>query len=448
MKLDDGLKQVAVIGAAGKMGSGIATLLLQEIALSDAIKNGKVGSGEYRLTLVDSNEAGLFALRRYLRTQLTKHAEKNINALRQYYAGNLLLVSNEDMVRAFVEGALDLTSTTTEVGAAKHAILVFEAIVEDIEAKTSLFTSLKNSASQTQYYFTNTSSIPIALLNEKCQLQNRIIGFHFYNPPVVQKLLEIIVPAKCDATLQGMATELAKRMHKTTVFAKDVAGFIGNGHFVREMIFACQKAQELSRSQSMPLEQAIALVNRVTQELLVRPMGIFQLMDYVGIDICRNIAQIISKYLPDPSLHDQWLDAMVVAKAVGGQNPDGSQKNGCFQYEKQTIKAVYSLDEKQYKPIDTALIEKKVGKIPIELPSWKSLQADRDKEAKLSQYFNRLMQTDSLGADLARAFLENSQHAGNGLVQAGIARKQEDVDMVLQNGFFHLYGSAQQNAHA
>jgi 3-hydroxyacyl-CoA dehydrogenase len=230
-------------------------------------------------------------------------------------------------------------------------------------------------------------------------------------------------------------------MHKTVVQAHDVAGFIGNGHFIREALFACQQARELSKNKSWPLEQSIEVINRVTQEFLIRPMGIFQLMDYVGIDVCRSIALIMSKYLSDASLHDQWLDAMVAAKAIGRQNPDGTQRNGCFQYEKHAIKGVYSLDAKQYKPVAAMSIEKLIGPMPNGIVTWKALQHDKDKETKLAEYLTNLRQTKGLGVDIAKAFLAKSQEVGNQLVKSGVADKPQDIDTVLQNGFFHMYGS-------
>src|ERR1700733_10286349 len=107
MQLDQALTKVAVIGAAGKMGEGISLLLFQEMARSEAEKYGAVGTGKYRLYLIDTKEETLVGLRHYLRLQLTKYAEKNINQVRKYYKENQALISNEEIIQAFVEGAMD-----------------------------------------------------------------------------------------------------------------------------------------------------------------------------------------------------------------------------------------------------------------------------------------------------------------------------------------------------
>lgn len=442
--LEDALKRVAVIGAAGKMGSGIAALLLQEMARSEAQKNGKVGTGEYVLTLIDANPSALISLRKYLRDQILKYAERNINSLREYYANNPDCVSNEEIIRAFVEGAIDCIQIDEEVSKAKDSKLVFEAILEDVTAKNILFNTLKATSKQRQYYFTNTSSIPISLLNEASQLDNRIIGFHFYNPPIVQKLVEVISPAGIDPKLHSMALELAKRLQKIVVPSKDIAGFIGNGHLVREVMFACKQAKELAKSHGWSLEKAIYLVNRVTQDYLIRPMGIFQLMDYVGLDVCRNVAKIMSTYLPDSTLHDDWLDKMVGAKVIGGQNPDGSQKNGCLKYEGHKIKGIYDIEGKKYQMLaDTHRddeCDKILGVMPEGHISWKKLQVDPEKDAKIDVYMTELRNNKTFGAQLAQRFIKESQRIGKHLVETGVAEKIDDVDAVLKNGFFHLYG--------
>lgn len=442
--LDEALKKVAVVGAAGKMGRGIALLLLQEIARSEAEKAGEVGLGSHCLILIDSDEQRLFSLHRYLRSNLTKYAEKNINLLRQYYAKNPCLISNEEVIDAFVNGALDNVRLDSELRNAADALLVFEAVIEDIELKSTLLNTLNNTRRVDQFYFTNTSSIPISVLNEQCQLGESIIGFHFYNPPPVQKLVEVIAPSWTTPEMRSLASELAKRLNKTVVPAHDIAGFIGNGHFIRELIFACNKARELMQAHKLSLPKAIFLLNRVTQDFLIRSMGIFQVADYVGLDVCRNIAKIMSTYLPDPMLTDELIDSMVEASAIGGQNPDGSQRNGFFQYQNHAIVGVFSLDESRYIPLNDgkwqAESDRLLGATPQGMPSRKTIEKERNREELLNHYFQNLFSMNTLGAVLAKTYLQESQRIANLLVQNGVADSIEDVDTVLQLGFFHLYG--------
>jgi 3-hydroxyacyl-CoA dehydrogenase len=433
--LNEALKTVAVVGAGGKMGSGIALLLLQEMARLEAELTGAVGTGGYRLYLIDANPDALGHLLPYLRAQLTRYAERNIVALRQYYAEDVKKVSNQDIVQAFVEGALDTVRCETENAKAAHANLVFEAIAEEIEAKVGLFQTIASHAKSPPYYFTNTSSIPIHVLNDRAKLESRIIGFHFYNPPAIQKLVELVIPSQTNPQLISLAQVLGKRLDKQLVTAHDVAGFIGNGHFIREIMFACEKVHELSREYA--LTEAIALINKVTQDFLIRPMGIFQLIDYVGIDICQSIGGIMNRFLPGDLFQDGLLDEMITEDRRGGHEPNGDQKNGFFSYERANRK-IYSLKEQSYIPIPDC--DKILGPFPKEHASWKHLQHDPHREIKLEYYFQNLYQSNSVGAQLAQEFLQNSRHIANELVESGVAQTLEDVDTVLKLGFYHLYG--------
>lgn len=440
MQLDQALTRVAVLGAAGKMGSGIALLLLQEMARLEAEK-GMPGS--FVLDLIDTNENAFPQLRHYLREQLLKYAEKNINILRSYYAQNENLVSNEEIIDAFVNSAFENINFETDLSGTKQAYLIFEAIVEDIELKTKIFRSIVELGNKTGFFLTNTSSIPIQILNDKADLENRIIGFHFYNPPAVQKLLEIISTPTTDQNLKHIAAELAKRLNKTAVYSKDVAGFIGNGHMIREIAFACRKVEELSKEYTLP--EAIYIVNKVTQDWLIRPMGIFQLADYVGLDVCQHICEIMRTNLKDPSLKMGLIEEMIKRKIWGGQFPDGSQKNGIFMYTKHILMGIYSIPGEKYTPFTDAYwiisADKALGELPQGHISWKAIQKDPNKEKTLKTYFEHLCTQDTLGCKLAQSFLQNSRDIAAKLINEGIANSQSDVDTVLTNGFFHVYGT-------
>lgn len=406
--LNDYLKRVCVLGAGGKMGSGIAQLLLQEMACVEAESTGKVGSGNFKLVLIDSHEQALMAMQKALRGHLTKYAEQNINNLRKYFQSNPLLVSNEEIIEYYVNGALEILRFNTQLEAADQSTLIFEAVVEDVRIKVDLFKKLSHLADKEAYYFTNTSSIPIEVLNKEALLDNRLIGFHFYNPPAIQKLLELIPSTNVKPELFRLAEELAKRLKKIVVISKDEAGFIGNGYFMREMLFAFEKVEELSRTHSLP--QAFYLINKVTQDYLIRPMGMFQLIDYVGIDVCRRICAIMGTYLPQESFRNILLES-------------------------------FALD--RYKILDEDEIfqcNQELGHLPKEHVSWKTLQKDPDKDIKLQAYFDNLRLDSSCGAELAKEFLRKSIEISHHLVQSGVAARSEDVDVVLKNGFFHLYG--------
>ena len=250
MELNQALKKVAVIGAAGKMGRGIASLLLQEMAILE-LEEGKKEGNAFCLRLIDVNDQALYSLRSDLKEHLTKYAEKNINALRRLFADKPDLVSNADVVNAFAESALDLVRYDTDYVRGKNSCLIFEAIVENVEIKAKVFSSIIENGFSEGYFLTNTSSIPISVLDQKANINHRIIGFHFYNPPVVQKLVEVIIPSSTDPDLQRLGFELAALLQKIVVRSADVAGFIGNGQFVREVLFACNKVHEFQREFSL-----------------------------------------------------------------------------------------------------------------------------------------------------------------------------------------------------
>ena len=124
-------------------------------------------------------------------------------------------------------------------------------------------------------------------LDKKANLKGRIIGFHFYNPPAIQKLVELIVAENTDADLVNFANLYAKNIGKIIVPSRDIAGFIGNGHFMRDALYAINEVEKLSQSLSLP--EAIFAINRVSQDFQIRPMGMFQLIDFnVSVGLGKN----------------------------------------------------------------------------------------------------------------------------------------------------------------
>ena len=165
--------------------------------------------------------------------------------------------------------------------------MIFDAVPEDLDLKLRLLKKTAGKNRTRPWLFTNTSSIPIDELDAKAGLGGRIMGVHFYNPPAVQKLVELIRAKTTKGEVAEFAELFAKNLRKTVVRSRDRAGFIGNGHFMRDLLHAIGEAERLAGT--MPLAEAIYTVNRVSQDFLVRPMGIFQLIDYVGLDVCQRI---------------------------------------------------------------------------------------------------------------------------------------------------------------
>lgn len=425
MDFESKLQEVSVIGAAGKMGRGIALLLAQEMSLL----NMRKGVLSHQLHLIDSSENGLQDLRHFLKTNLKRFAEKKIIQIRSDFSSDPNLVSNEQMINAFVEKTMDMMRFSSHDETTRNSHLIFEAIVEDETTKSQLYKRLKNLAQNDTYFFTNTSSIPISFLTAQAGLEGKMVGFHFYNPPAVQKLVELIFPQGTPPTLRTFSLLLVKRLQKQAIESHDVAGFIGNGHFIREIHYACEKVMEWSSE--MKLEIAIQKMDFLTRDVLLRPMGIFQLIDYVGIDVCLSIAGIMQKHLQEPLIHP-LLEDMKKSGFIGGQNYDGSQKKGFFSYEGMQKKEGYSFENKQYMPLE------KMN--PTSSLSWKLLQKDPYINEKIKAHLRSLYNGDTWLDQAAQAYLNKSNEIADQLVRQGVAKSKGDVSEVLKLGFFHLYG--------
>ena len=433
MTLDERLEQVAVLGAGGKMGSGITLLLAREMTLL------KLRTGiSPRLVAMDVRSEALEGLSQYLEGQARKFAQKNSSQLSQWLGTD----QPDKLAERFAAELLSIVEPATDLQAVSPARMVLEAIVENVDLKVNVLSELRETCDPDTLFFSNTSSIPIGLLNERAGLEGRLVGFHFYNPPAVQKLVELIIPRQVHPELPDLCQALARRLGKTVIPSNDVAGFIGNGHFTRDGLHAIQEAERLQSTFSFV--QSIYMINRVAQDFLIRPMGIFQLMDYVGLDVFQSILAIMNPHFPEENLHSPLIDRLVARGVKGGQYPDGSQKDGILKYEGGDVAGVYNVEKGEYQLFSEGAwrqeADSALGPLPKAHQPWKVLVRDPEKEKKLRQHFEQLRRMDTLGADLARRYLKRSRDIGLQLVKTGVARSAEDVNGVLMYGFYHLYG--------
>jgi len=432
------IQKVSVLGAAGKMGSGI--LLLTAIEMADQMLKPENKGKAFVLNAIDTSDEGLTGLIKYVRSQVLKAAEKKIVALRRLYADKATLIENSEVIDAYVQDVMSIVRTTTRIEAAYESTLIFEAVSENQALKEKLFRMINENSNQKPWFFTNTSSVPIGGLNRNAGLDGRILGFHFYNPPAVQKLVELITIAENPAEMIEFANTYAANLRKTVVPSNDIAGFIGNGHFMRDALFGISEAERLSVK--MPLHEAIYCIDRVTRDFLSRPMGIFQLVDYVGLDVVQFILRVMQPHMPAEKLHSSLLDELVLSGIKGGQFSDGSQKDGFLKYEKG--KPVAVIDKSSGKYIEIAAFREKadswLGTVPSEILPWKSLVKVADKEKALVAAFNALKSSGTEGAKLALTYARNSRETARKLVSDGVAGSEKDVNTVLLTGFFHAYG--------
>jgi 3-hydroxyacyl-CoA dehydrogenase len=439
MNYSERLENVAVLGAAGKMGSGIVLLTALEMAdlKLDPANQGK----DFTLHAVDVSRTALKGLTAYLRDQVLKAAEKKAVALRKVYAHREDLVMNSDIIRQYVEDVMEIVHTTTHLSDAYESAIVFEAASENIDLKVKLFSEIREHGRKDVWFFTNTSSIPISELDRKAGLDGRIIGFHFYNPPAVQKLVELASGNTTRQELKDFSTTFAKKIRKIIVPSSDTAGFIGNGHFMRDLLHALAEADRLA-AEGHSFVEAAYMVNKVSQEYLVRPMGIFQLIDYVGLDVCQCILRVMNERIAGESLHSPLIDELLTKGVRGGQFADGSQRDGFLQYAKGKPVGLLDPATLAYTPIETIApgCDAKLGAAPISMISWKAALASADRNQALETFYADVNRAGTLAADIAIRYGRRSRDIGKQLVADGVAASDADVNQLLLTGFFHAYG--------
>ena len=171
-------------------------------------------------------------------------------------------------------------------------------------------------------------------------------------------------------------------------------------------------------------------------------MGIFQLIDYVGIDVCQYIMKVMAPHVKDEKIHSPLLDKFMEIGVKGGQNHDGSQKDGFLKYEKGKVTGIYDPDKKQYVAVAdiAAKCDERLGALPKSIVPWKAVVGNPKKEEIFKNYFAELATMNTLGAKLAKEYAKRSKEIGQKLVSDKVAFSEKDVNTVLLTGFFHAYG--------
>ena len=438
MNYTEKLQNVTVLGAAGKMGSGI--LLLTAIEMADLSMKPENKGKQFILYALDISQSALSGLMKYMQTQILKAAEKKVVALRKIYAEHRDLIDNSDIINQYVKDVMSIIRPVTTIESAYESNIVFEAASENPALKIKMFSQINQNNTNNTWFLTNTSSIPIGYLDTEAKLEGRVLGVHFYNPPAVQKLVEVIKTENTIPELTEFATQFIKNLRKIEVPSYDFAGFIGNGHFMRDALHGMSEAQKLAKE--MPFTEAAYIINKISQDYLIRPMGIFQLIDYVGIDVCQYIMKVMNPYVKDEEIYSPLLDKFMEIGVKGGQNHDGSQKDGFLKYEKGKPVAIYDPETKQYIAISdfAAKCDAKLGDLPKSILPWKAVVGNPNKEEIFRNYFKELNSMNSVGAELAKVYALRSKNIGLKLVSDKVAYNEKDVNTVLLTGFFHAYG--------
>jgi len=277
------LKNISVIGA-GTMGNGIAHVFAQ---------------AGFSVNLIDVNAAQL--------EKAIATIGKNFD--RQIAKGTI----TEDAKKA----ALGNITTVTDVAeGVKNADLVVEAATENIDLKLKIFKQVDEAAPAGCILATNTSSISITKIAAATKRPELVIGMHFMNPVPVMKLVEIINGYATKKEVTDIIVELSKQLGKVPCAVNDYPGFIAN-RILMPMI----------NEAIISLYEGVAGVEEIDTVMklgMAHPMGPLQLADFIGLDVCYAILNVLHdgfgnpKYAPCPLLVN-----MVTAGKLGAKSGEG-----------------------------------------------------------------------------------------------------------------------------
>jgi 3-hydroxybutyryl-CoA dehydrogenase len=277
------MKNVAVIGA-GTMGNGIAHVFAQ---------NG------YKVTLIDLSEEALKKALDAINRNLDRQVKKEL--LTEEQKSNTLA---------------NIVTTSELANGVSKADLVVEAATENVNLKLDIFKQIDENAPKGCILATNTSSISITKIGAVTSRPQSVIGMHFMNPVPVMKLVEVIKGYATSDEVTQAVMELSAKLGKSPVEVNDYPGFVANRilmPMINEAIYS--------------LYEGVAGVQEIDTVMklgMAHPMGPLQLADFIGLDVCHSILQVLytgfgnPKYAPCPLLVN-----MVTSGAFGVKSGQG-----------------------------------------------------------------------------------------------------------------------------
>jgi 3-hydroxybutyryl-CoA dehydrogenase len=283
------MKQAAVIGA-GTMGNGIAHVLAQH---------------EWQVALVDSAAPALDKARATIRANLDRQVKK----------GTLSAEAPDAILGRIV--------TATSLDAAAPASLVVEAASENPAVKFGIFESLDRIAGTDAILATNTSSISITEIASRTRRPAQVIGMHFMNPVPVMQLVEVIRGHATSDDTTHAVMEIARALGKTPVEVNDYPGFVANRvlmPMINEAIYCV-------------MEQVAApeAIDTVMKLGMAHPMGPLTLADFIGLDVCLAILEVLHRGLGD----DKYRPCPLLRRMVAAGHLGRKSGRGFYDYAKQ-----------------------------------------------------------------------------------------------------------------
>ncbi|HEX8099449.1 MAG TPA: 3-hydroxybutyryl-CoA dehydrogenase [Actinomycetota bacterium] len=214
------------------------------------------------------------------------------------------------------KGILDRIKSSANLQDLADADLVIEAVTEDISIKLDVFRTLDEITRPDVILATNTSSLPIGDLAAVTKRPDKVIGMHFFNPPPVLKLLEIIRGLTTSDETVDFARQMGERLGKTTVLAKDRAGFIVNFLLIPYLNSAISMLeQEFTTRED---------IDTAVQLGLGHPMGPLTLLDLIGLDTALHVSNVLYEEFKDPIYAPPTLlKRMVAAGHLGRKSGKG-----------------------------------------------------------------------------------------------------------------------------
>jgi 3-hydroxybutyryl-CoA dehydrogenase len=327
--------------------------------------------------------------------------------------------------RALAKGATkglwseaDVESAGDRVGAAKHLAdlcecdLVVEAAPEDLGLKRELFAALAETCGPTAVLATNTSSLPVTEIAAEVPQRERVVGMHFFNPPALMKLVEIVAAADSSEAALDATTEVGVRMGRTPIRARDCPGFIAN-----------RLARPFTLESLRMLADGVAdaeTIDRVCRLGGGFRMGPFELIDLIGLDVNLSVARSFYAQGGEP---ERWRPSPIQERLVDEGRLGRKVGRGFYTYEEKRHRppdpdlgiAAPTLDASELEKIDPAapeilprLIAQIANEAALALEEEVGSPADMDTAMRLGFNWPRgpLELTELIGPANAVALLE------------------------------------------